>query len=381
MAQLSSSNPNSLPGIVTDQPEIFESEPPLSDDTGVHDLDLLTEPENDAIALIEVPIKQAFSYFAERENEIAQFYVQRYGEYKIKGDKPEDETDLEKYHRLVTEVNQLLNKFQADKVSQSEIKAAGNLNSTAIITNLEVLSKQLKSLEFAAEHDGLNPTQSGFKNIKSKIDHLGDKELDDGDKIKGGEGAKSDEAVQQIRMSVLERRLNMLESLLGYTETKAETIFKATKCKSLVDVAKTLSSWMSLLEPDSIQRINRELDYLTQRLEKIYEQVAENKLDPQAKTKLDQLCNLVTVADKYRAKVPEILHQLSSMEELKRRAAEVSSTVNSIEYKQSEIASSLESRKQELSALPQSFNENIELLKELSSDIEARITALRERDQ
>lgn len=378
MAQLSSSNPNSLPGIVTDQPEIFESEPPPSDDTGVHDLDLLTEPDNDAIALIEVPIQQAFSYFAERENEIAQFYVQRYGEYKIKGDKPEDETDLEKYHRLVTEVNQLLNKFQADKVSQSEIKAAGNLDSTALITNLEVLSKQLKSLEFAAEHDNLNPTQAGFKNIKSKLDHLGDRELVDGGEIRG---AKSDEAAQQIRMSILERRLNILESLLGYTESKAETIFKATKCKSLVDVAKTLSSWMSLLEPDNIQRINRELDYLTQRLEKIHEQATENKLDPQAKTKLDQLCNLVTVADKYRAKVPEILHQLSSMEELKRRAAEVSSTVNSIEYKQSEIASSLELRKQELSALPQSFNENIELLKELSSDIETRITALRERDQ
>lgn len=380
MAQLSSSNPNSLPGIVTDQPEIFESEP-SSDDTGVHDLDLHNEPDNDAIALIEVPIKQAFSYFAERENEIAQFYVQRYGEYKIKGDKPEDETDLEKYHRLVTEVNELLNKFQANKISQSEISAAGNLNNAALTTNLEVLSKQLKSLEFAAEHDGLNSTQACFKNIKSKLDQFGENALDaDAGDQNQVRGVKSDEAVQQIRMSVLERRLNMLESLLGYTESKAETIFKATKCKSLIDVAKTLSSWMTLLEPDNIQRINRELDYLTQRLEKINEQVTENKLDPQAKSKLDQLCNLVTVADKYRAKVPEILHQLSSMEELKRRAAEVSSTVNSIEYKQSEIESSLEFRKQELSALPKSFNENIELLKELSSDIEARITALRERE-
>lgn len=374
MAQLSSLNPNSLPGIVTDQPEIFESEPPPSDDTGVHDLDLLHEPDNEAIALIEVPIKQAFSYFAERENEIAQFYVQRYGEYKIKGDKPEDETDLEKYHRLVTEVNELLNKFQANKVSQSEISAAGNLNNTALITNLEVLSKQLKSLEFAAEHDGLNPTQAGFKNIKSKLDHLVENTLDEdaGDQIHDT-SSKSDEPVQQVRMSILERRLNMLESLLGYTDSKAENIFKATKCKSLCDVADTLSSWMSLLEPDNIQRINRELDYLTQRLEKINEQVVENKLDPQAKTKLDRLCNLVTVADKYRAKVPEILHQLSSMEELKRRAAEVSTTVNFIEYKQSEIETSLECRKQELNALPTSFNKNLELLKELSSDIDRRI--------
>ena len=108
MAQGGTANPGTtLPGIVTDQPEIYESEPAPSDDTGVNDLEL-NEPTDEAVGLIEVPIRQAFSYFAERENEIAKFYVQRLGEYRISSNKPEEETDIERYHRLVSEVNQLL---------------------------------------------------------------------------------------------------------------------------------------------------------------------------------------------------------------------------------------------------------------------------------
>lgn len=392
MAQVSSSNPNAntLPGIVFDQPEVYESEPAPSEDTGINDLDLINESPDDAIALIEVPIRQAFSYFAERENDIAKFYVQRHGEYKIAGDKPEEETDMEKYHRLVSEVNELLNKFQAEKVSKldkSELSAAGSLTNTALTNNLAILTKQLKTLEFAAEDGSLDTTQSEFKNIKTKLDKLNEKVLDEPDvdvKSKSTSGFGSDETSRLIRMSALERRLNLLETLLGHNEAKMQTLLKTTKCESLIEVSETMSSWLSLFKPESVPRINKELDYLSQRMEKINESASsseENKLDGQTKAKLDQLCSLVTSTDKYRAMVPTIIHRLNAMEELQQRASQVTATVNHLEQIQSQIVDSLHSNKEDLTSMNQMFAKNIELIKGFSKDIDSRILAIRERDQ
>lgn len=384
MTQASSSNLNSLPGIVTDQPEIFESEPTLSDDTGVNDLDLTSEPTDEAIALIEIPIKQAFSYFAERENEIAKFYVQRYGEYKISGQGPDDETDIERYHRLVSEVNQLLSKFQADNINRVE-RDGLTMTTTAMVNNLEVLSKQLKVLEFAAEDGSINPTQAGYLSIQSKLDRLKERVSNNEDgSIDQNYSASKDETAKLIRMSALERRLNMMESLLGTNDDKVQVLLNLTKCENLVDSAETLSSWLSLFKPETLQRVNTEIDYLNQRLEKISDNDTSDdekkQLDSQAKSKLDQLYNLITSTDKYRALVPSIIHRLNAMEELQQKAAQVTTTVNHLEQIQSQIVEGLQSNKNELTSLTEMFAKNIDFIKEFSNDIDGRITALRERE-
>lgn len=387
MAQLgSSSHSNLLPGIVTDQPEIFESEPALSDDTGISDFESNNEPTDEAIALIEVPVKQAFSYFAERENEIAKFYAQRYGEYKIApSNKPEEETDIEKYHRLRCEVAELLNKFQADRVSKSEMSAIGSLDSKALTNNLESMGKQLEAIAFAAEDGSLNPAQFEADKIKSKLERLGEKVMLSDESIDHNiKGVAPDEATK-FRISALDRRLNLLESLLGHTDQKAQVLFKTTKCENLNDAVETLSSWLSLFNPEAAQKVSRELEFFTQQLEKIDEQInsteAESKLDAGSKKKLDQLYELITATNNYRGLVPTIIHRLNTMEELQRKAHQVATTVNRLEAIQSEIVSSLESNKEELTSLKEMFAVNIEAIKQFSSDIDNRITAIRDRNK
>lgn len=379
MTQVSSSTPNSLPGIVTDQPEIYEYDPAPSDDTGINDLDLLNEPTDEAIALIEVPVKQAFSYFAERENEIAKFYVQRFGEYKISGDKPEDESDLEKYHRLVSEVNELLSKFQSESLSKSEMTTTGALGGTALTNNLEVLSKQLKSLEIIKEGG------AEFQSLKSRLDNLGKKILNnDEEEQTTSQDASTDETSKLIRMSALERRLNLLETLLGFNEAKAQSLFNTTKCESIIEATETLSSWLANLDANGIQRVNREIDVMSQRLEKINEQVeseSPDKLDSQAKSKLDQLYNLLTSSGKHLAMLPTIISRLRAMEELQQKAASVVETVAVLEDVQSQIAESFNTNKDALSDLNEMFNKNIELIKEYSADIDSRIASIRDKDE
>lgn len=383
MAQTSSTNVSSLPGIVTDQPEIYESEPTLSDDTGINDLDTASEPTDEAIAVIEVPIKQAFSYFAERESEIAQFYVQRYGEYKISGVKS-DESDIEKYHRLVAEVNELLNKFQAEKVAKldkTELSAIRSLDHNSLTSNLEVLSRQLKAIEFAAEDGTLDPCRSGFTSIEKKLKSLSEDSGPKEDALVEPTSDKAQETTRMIKMSALERRLNLLESVLGLSETKTQTLFSITSSSSLIDSIDTLSSWLSLFHPDNVQKVKRELDFMTQRLEAIEERTSQEAgdLEPKFVARLDQLCELVTSTDKYRGMVPTIIHRLSAMEELQRKAAQVAVTVTHLEQIQSQILEGLDSNKQEISSLNKMFTKNMELIKEYSRDIDSRISNIRNK--
>lgn len=386
MAQILDSTPNSLPGIVTDQPEIYESDPIVSENTVPSDLDAPVGQYDESIALIEVPVKQAFSYFAEREHEIARFYVQRYGEYKISSSNPEDETDIEKYHRLVSEVNELLNKFQSGHRSRLEDEnLAGNLSSKAITSNLDVLSKQLKALEFAAEDGSLSTTRAEFVNLKSKLEKLGEKVLiyPDADEPSGDIQSSSDSA-STIRMSALERRLNMIETMLGNNEEKAQKIFRITNSHNMVDTVDILSSWLSMFNPENVQRVGKELEYITQKLEKVEERFESDdseKSDPDSKAKLENLCQLATTTDKYRAMVPTIIHRLNAMEELQKKAAQVSTTVSHLEQVQAQIVDSLQSNKTELTSLNEMFARNIDLIKDFSADIDARIATIREKNQ
>lgn len=387
MAQLGESSLNSLPGIVTDQPEIYESDPILNDDTDINDLDAPIGQPDESIALIEIPVKQAFSYFAEREHEITKFYVQRHGEYKISCSKPEDETDIEKYHRLVSEVNELLNKFQSSRRSRlDDEESTGGLNNKAITSNLEVLSKQLKALEFAAEDGSLSSTRAEFVHLKSKLEKLGEKVLiyPENDEHLESDSKSSSDAASTIRMSALERRLNMIETLLGHNEEKAQKLFRATNSDNIVDTVDTLSSWLSLFKPENVQRVGKELEYIAQQLEKVEEHVESgdaSKADSDSRARLEQLCQLATTTDKYRVMVPTIIHRLSAMEELQQKAAQVSTTVNHLEQVQAQIVESLQSNKSELGSLNEMFTRNIDLIKDFSADIDARIAAIKEKNQ
>lgn len=385
MAQVSSSNPDSLPGIVTDQPEIFEYEPPPSDDTGVSDLDLINQPTDEAISIIDIPMKEAFSFFSKNEQQIfKKFYVKNHGEFEIGPSKPEDETDDERYNRLVVEVNDLLNKFQTDKATRSELVASCSLPSKELTNNLEVLSQQLKALEFAAQDGSINLTQAGFIETKNKLQKLklSENDTDDDQNVNNIRSSINSEMANDIKMKALEKRINMLENILGYNEEKEQNLLKTTKCDSLIDAADTLSSWLSLFKSDSIQRVNREISYLTQRLEAVEtEQTAEeNKLDPQAKSKLDQLYSLVTASDKHRAIVPTIIHRLTAMEELQQKAAQVVTTVNYIEQVQEQIVDNLQWNKDELIRLNEMFSTNLEHIKAVSNDIDKRIAAVRKKN-
>lgn len=376
MAQVGSTNCSSLPGIVTDQPEIYESEPVLSDDTGVNDLDLSQESSDEAIALIEVPIKQAFSYFAERESEIAQFYVQRHGEYKISGS-VDEESDIEKYHRLVSEVNELSNKFNASKVDNSEISAIKSINNKALTNNLGVLTRQLKALQFAAEDGSLNPTRAEFIDIESRLKNLTKRdESDTSEDIEDSVDKKMSDTARIVKFSALERRLSLLENVIGHSDSKAQTLYSLTNCQSLSEASDTLGSWLSLLYPENVQKIKREVDFLNQKLEAINERFSQdmNGLEPKAKARLDQLCDLITSTEKHRAMIPTILHRLNAMEELQQKAAQVAMTVSHLEQVQSQILESLQSNKEELDSLNKMFGKNMELIKEYSDNIDNKIT-------
>lgn len=384
MAQVSSTKASTLPGIVYDQPELYESEP-IVEETNVIASESEPVSNNESIALIEVPIKQAFSYFAERENEIAQFYVQRHGEYKISARGSDSESDIEKYHRLVSEVNQLLSKFQAEKaelLDRSQLSAIGALDHAKLTSNLEILSRQLKALEFAADDASLDPTQMELNIIQSKFKKITDATLGDNPQtIEDSTSISMKESAKLIKMSHLDRRISQLEKILGRDDSKSEKLCKLTNCQSLVESVTTLAQWSSLFTHENVRKVKRDIDYFTQRLEAMEDQTSTelNNLEPKARARLDQLFDLVTTTDKYRALVPTIVQRLNSMEELQKKAAEVANTVTHLELLQSQILDNLKSNNEELSLLSEMFSKNMESVKEYSASIDNKIRNIRER--
>lgn len=380
MPQAGSTQSSTLPGIVYDQPELYESKP-IQDDTPMNDNEYESVAENESIALIEIPIKQAFSYFAERENEIAQFYVQKHGEYKISGAGSDHESDIEKYHRLVSEVNQLLSKFQAEKaerLDKSQLSAIGSLDHAKLTNNLEILTRQLKTLEFAAQDGSLEPTQMEFNYIENKLKKIS---LDNNDDIPLDDvaGDRRGETAKLIKMSALERRVTQLEKILGPDESKAQQLCKTTNSQSLLETISTLVQWASLFKPENVQRVKREIEFFTQKLEALEDHHSEiDQMEPKAKAKLEQLFELVTTTDKYRSLVPTLLQRLNAMEELQQKAAEVANTVNHLELIQSQILESLQSNQEGLASLNDMFNKNMSLIKEYSTNIESKILKLQE---
>lgn len=327
-----------LPGIVTDQPEIFESIPSPTDETSaaiVTDdvIDVNNELLDGTFDLKEIPIKDAFAFFAEREQLIAQFFIQRCGEYKIKSDKPDEETDIEKYYRLVSEVTELLNKFKSNKNDQLlddvNSEKAGALNNTKIVHNLEHLSNQLKVLDFAAHDGSLNKSQSELIDIKSRLENISEPAREDVAATQQHINLQSDPKSQLlddtsklIRMSALERRINQLEKLLGNNTDSERALLERTKCDNLYEAAERLSSWLSHFKGGNFDKVNKELDYLSRKLDTIQEKqkTADGvQLDPNTKATLDQLCNMVTATDKHRTMVPTIIHRLNTMEELQHK--------------------------------------------------------------
>lgn len=378
-----------LPGIVNDQPEIFESIPsPIEDDSHI-ELDS-NEPAgtllDGAFDLNEIPIKDAFSFFAEREQQIAQFFIQRHGEYKIKADKTDEETDIEKYFRLVSEVTELLDKFKwrrnkkLDEVDEANVNS---LSSTKIVQNLDQLSSQLKILEFAANDGSLNQSQAGLDNIKSKLDDLPSKirSIQEPANIDLKTNATINDPSLNIKLSALERKITLLEKLVGQNSDSERLLFERTKCESLLGSAETLCSWLSLFRVGNFEKVDNELDYLSRKLDTIIEKQAndnEVQIDQQTRTALDSLCKMVTATDSYRAMVPTIIHRLNIMEELQQRAAQVVTAVDHLEDVQSKIEDSIKSNESELSSLKDMFAKNIELMKEFSADIDAKISSIKE---
>ncbi|KAG9510380.1 Dynactin subunit 2 [Fragariocoptes setiger] len=353
---------------VIDQPEVYE--------TGLVDQHyqlqhLETDENSSAVETINVNVKQAYSHFAQRENKVAEFYVQHHGHWKIAPAGADDETDLEKYHRLTSEVNDLVSKIAKKTKSNGPFTEESSLSLTMIASNLEVLSSQLNEMTIAADDSADAQIVTSMGDIVSrfeKFDQTTSSGVDDHSK-------HSQSTRQLVKLNRIEQRIKSLEDIVGLDEQKMRSLKVLTLGENLTEATESLSSHLQYLKPERFARVHNDLDILIKKLERVEEKF---KADPSEKNRaeIDQLCDMVTLTDKYRALVPTLMNRLKFVESTHQKAAEMASTITHLESVQDQISHSVKSNEKELKTLKEVFSTNIEIIKGLSTDISTRISAI-----
>lgn len=202
-------------------------------------------------------------------------------------------------------------------MSTSELNK-GSLSNAEIVSNLEVLSSQLKALDIdlSAPENSILRGNGEFDKIESRLKsaNFGKEHEKTSTTPKTGESSN-----QALKIAALEQRIRQLESVLGPDDNKEKSLFKLTRAENLTDAVEVVSSWVSLFKPTYIERVSREVNYLVQKLEKIDEAPVEANVDSQKKAKIDNLCDMVTSTDRYRALVPNIMQRMLALEEVQKK--------------------------------------------------------------
>lgn len=385
-----------LPGVVYDQPDVYESEdvPEITQSKSVDDsqnVDVISAPYNDCFKKFDGhPVSVSGVNFANLPYGPKGY--QTWGEWKLAASKDtdlEEETPLEKYHRLKSEVTELKQFFESLK-SKSESKESsktvlsGDLTLAEAYKNIEALGESLSQLDMdswkgssvaSLPVSSLETLKSLQKNLKQAPSTSTDKKSTSSSKTTGVTYelhckpglAKSEE----LLLAQLESRLRSLELVVG--EADKLTLLSSTSSeRSISEAVNLLSKKVSLMDVNHLDQLDTRITSLLQKLSTVAEKKAQvEELDKESR--VNELLQLVASTEAQRSTLPVIVSRLSSLSSLEAEAAAFSESINHLNLLQSQVASDLNDARANLSELKKSLAENIEAFGQAIAKIEAKL--------
>jgi len=261
----------------------------------------------------------------------------------------EPETAFQKFLRLKCEIQELINEVQTKGMGAD----AGDPNVSAeeILKQANAMQKQLLELRVDSNKASGSNDQSGAlkKKLSVKLEEMSQKSSEGGKQGAAGQFADSlqyelclpsggNKATEFSRVSELENRIKMLESVLGSDhKEKLSAVGKNSKNQSVLGSLTILNTKLSLLEPSHIELIETRLSSVLQKVTRI----SEKKLDVQElerTLKLSDLYDLMEESSSTIQALPELAERLNSLQQLHQDASEVVKEMNEIKSLQEAIA-------------------------------------------
>ncbi|XP_014255733.1 dynactin subunit 2 isoform X2 [Cimex lectularius] len=393
-----------LSGIAYDQPDVYETtDLPEADQTKEE-----PEEESESIEHVKINASDAFSKFKGKHlnakkvdfsDRLSKTFKTGYG---ISGEwqlvpPGEIETPLQKYQRLKCEMKELLE--EVAQVKESEKETNENIDG-AVITNLEVMSKQLEELAldktFGTElvTNLADPEGAQIKKMLSELDQLGsvDSSKGKGDsRVVPGEGPSCEVKYKvstrphqvhlgsSARIADLEARVKKLNAIVANTPDTLRRLVGGGE-KSLTETSHWVAGKVALLDTSQLEAIDVRMSALLTKLDQLAERSSAitGSSDIEADNKIAELYELTKTTEEMAQVLPRALDRMVALEALHQQGNGFIKSLSEVESMQQTLVNSCETTKEALKKMEEHFTVSVKNLKQSLEDMDKRIKTLSE---
>ena len=181
---------------------------------------------------------------------------------------------------------------------------------------------------------------------------------------------------QLSRVATLEKKIDVLESLLGNNPDKLSILSAHTNHKSVLGAVTALSSRLSLLDPGHLDHIEGRLHQVHTRMNQIQEKKQAIE-DADKQSKIAELYESMKKTEALCSSVPAVMERLMALEGLHEQAMQFSSTLKQLDIAQTRLNGMLQNNGDLLNSLQEKFPQNIEVLQKNLDALDKRVQALK----
>jgi len=380
-----------LPGIVTDQPDVYESsELPESEQHVFHDA--LDTGLEDAVEVLHISAEDAHSKFAGKyvdsdrvdfsdriSGKLRTGYPARRTEWAVSG-VGGPETLLQRYNRLMCEVAEL----QGD-LAQQEGGVAVDPESDGSVVSAAALQQQVQQLQQQLSSER-PPAPPSAPDLSSLIQALrtakspgGAAPPKDGTAAQGltyqlyctPEAAGVGRAAQS---AALEQRLKRLEDVLGkQTDDQTNRLWSWTRAGSVLGAVDSLGSRLALLEPRQLELLEGRLGGLLARLGEVR---ARGGLEQGAK--VAELAEVMQRCEALCGALPALVDRLTALQDMHVQAGSFQQDLRRLQAAQTEASAGLSANEALLASVAERFASNLAAVEANLASLQARLDKLQQ---
>jgi len=362
-----------LPGIDVDGSDVFECGDLPEDDQHLVQEDVAST----SVELVDADTAAAFGRFSGKYISGSGKTVSKHAPasvYSAAGT-GDEETVLQKYNRLKTEVGDLMR--DVEKIKQS---AKDKASPSEVLRRIDVLNQQLESsglhevaTDLKAEADvskvvstltDMSSAAGGASTSSSKPDGVYQLYL------KPGHAQK-----QSLKCAELEQRISRLEKILGPESQKMSSLLSHSSDGTLQGALRVMEAKLSLLDPEQLPQVDSRLQAILNKVNEVNKAYKGGGDQPsEVNRKVCELYELTRKWEGVRVGLPKLIERLKALNALHAKASEFTSTMAHLETAQSLITERLDSA----NAMQKKI---LDLVRQNTSTIDQNITELKSRVQ
>ena len=310
-------------------------------------------------------------------------------------DNRDDETPLQKFRRLQSEVQELLENLKNVKeVEKDPNVLSGDLTLKDISHGLDGLRQKLHSLDCESWTDSLLMKRTSATDEQSlsqlqKALESKPESKNEGQKEVPSSAPSSTGITYELRcrpeqtlasevaaFNQLQQRIRSLEILLGDNSRSSDTLSSITDNQTVCDAIQILSKKIALLDPHHLEHLESRLSSLQSKLSSLSDKKTGVEDEEDEKT-VRHLLKLIQETESQRAALPSIVSRLNDLSLLEEQAVQFSAAISFIDSLQSEIVSDLKTSREDIKSMKESLSQDMTLFKKTMEDFEKRINSLK----